>query len=150
MEAIIFCGIQASGKTTFYIQNFLNSHVRVSMDLLNTRRKEQVLLHTCLHMQQRFVVDNTNPTAEERKKYIIPAKQAKYKVIGYYFQSTVDSALQRNQSRQGKARIPIPGIKGTFKKLQPPAYTEGFDQLYLVEINNKNEFIVKVWKEKHP
>lgn len=150
MEAIIFCGIQASGKTTFYIQNFLSSHVRVSMDLLNTRRKEQVLLHTCLHMQQRFVVDNTNPTVDERKKYIIPAKQAKYKVAGYFFQSTVDKALQRNQNRQGKARIPIPGIKGTFKKLQPPSYAEGFDQLYLVEINDKNEFVVKEWKKKHP
>ena len=34
MEAIIFTGIQATGKSTFYKQNFFNSHVRISLDLL--------------------------------------------------------------------------------------------------------------------
>ncbi len=44
MEEVIFCGIQASGKTTFYRERFFDTHVRISLDLLRTRRREQLLL----------------------------------------------------------------------------------------------------------
>ena len=47
MEGVIFIGIQASGKSTFYIENFFDTHVRISMDLLNTRNKELQFLHKC-------------------------------------------------------------------------------------------------------
>ena len=62
MEAVIFCGIQASGKTTFYRDRFFDTHVRISMDLLRTRRREQLLLGACIEGKQQFVVDNTNAT----------------------------------------------------------------------------------------
>lgn len=76
MEALIFCGIQATGKSTFYKERFFNSHVRISMDLLNTRHKEKRFLDMCIELQQRFVVDNTNPTIADRQRYILlPAKQ---------------------------------------------------------------------------
>lgn len=148
MEAIIFCGIQASGKTTFYVQHFLNTHVRISMDLLHTRNKENIMLRTCLKMQQRFVVDNTNPTVEERKKYIDLAKRLHYKITGYYFHTTTAEALQRNHHRTGKAQIPIAGILGTFKKLQPPSWQEGFDQIYTVKVGADHQFIVKEWEDE--
>lgn len=70
MQAIIFCGIQASGKSTFYQQHFFHTHVRISLDLLRTRYRENLFLDACLRTQQRFVVDNTNPTAVERAKYV--------------------------------------------------------------------------------
>ena len=82
MEAIIFCGIQASGKTTFYKENFFKTHVRISLDLLNTRRKEDIFLRTCLQTQQRFVIDNTNPTKKERLPYIEKAKAFKFIGLG--------------------------------------------------------------------
>jgi len=40
MQIIIFIGIPASGKSSFYKELFFNSHIRISMDLLNTRNKE--------------------------------------------------------------------------------------------------------------
>jgi hypothetical protein len=64
MEAIIFCGIQASGKTSFYKEHFFKTHIRISLDLLNTRRKENIFLQTCFETQQRFVVDNTKRSKE--------------------------------------------------------------------------------------
>ncbi len=134
MEAIIFCGIQASGKTTFYKENFFKTHVRISLDLFNTRRKEDIFLRTCLETQQRFVVDNTNPTKEERLPYIEKAKAFKFKVIGFYFQSTLGEAITRNKNRTGKELVPPAGIGGTFKRLQIPAFEEGFDELFKVEI----------------
>ncbi len=37
MEAVVFCGIQGSGKTSFYRERLLATHVRISLDLLRTR-----------------------------------------------------------------------------------------------------------------
>ena len=36
-EAIIFIGLQASGKSSFYRQKFVDSHIRLTMDMLNAQ-----------------------------------------------------------------------------------------------------------------
>ena len=147
MQAIIFIGIQATGKSTFYKANFFNSHIRLSMDLLNTRNKENRFLETCFQTQASFVVDNTNPTSEERKKYIKLARENKYEVIGYYFSSSIAEALKRNSSRDGKEKVPEIGIKGCYGKLEIPTKEEGFDKLYFVN-SFDNTFIVEDWKNE--
>ncbi|MBB6235804.1 putative kinase [Pedobacter sp. AK013] len=147
MEAIIFCGIQATGKTTFFKEKFFKTHVHISLDLLNTRNKEFRFIETCILTAQPFVVDNTNPSLEERAKYIIIAKANKFKVTGYYFQSKLNDAVDRNNQRSGKEKIPEIGIRGTFKKLVLPSIHEGFDELYYVAAEN-NSFIIKPWSDE--
>jgi predicted kinase len=144
MEAIIFCGIQATGKTTFFKERFFNTHMRISLDQLSTRNKELRFIETCILSFHPFVIDNTNPSLEERAKYIAIAKANKFKVIGYYFQSKISDALARNNQRSGKEKIPEIGIKGTFKRLSLPSIDEGFDELYYVTAEN-NTFTVKEW-----
>jgi predicted kinase len=70
MEAIIFIGIQATGKSTFYQRHYSDTHLRINLDMLKTRHRERTLLHTCLQIKQPFVVDNTNPDREQRREYI--------------------------------------------------------------------------------
>jgi len=106
MEAIIFCGIQATGKTTFFKEMFFLTHIRISLDQLNIRNKERKFIETCVVTRQPFVVDNTNPTKEDRGKYISVAKANKFKVIGYYFQSNLYESISRNNQRSGKECIP--------------------------------------------
>ena len=72
MEAVIFCGVQGSGKSTFYTDRLADSHVRINLDMLRTRRREQILLRACIEAKQPFVVDNTNPTIESRRRYNRP------------------------------------------------------------------------------
>jgi len=144
MEAIIFCGIQATGKTTFFLEHFFQTHLRISMDQLNTRNKESQFLETCLNMQQPFVVDNTNPGAADRKRYIDLAKSRKFKVKVYYFQSRIDDALLRNSTRTGKQMIPDIGIRGTMKRLEIPTAEEGFDEMFYVRLQD-NQFIIQNW-----
>ncbi len=146
MEAIILTGIQATGKSTFYTERFFNTHVRISMDLLNTRNKEQVFLDICFAVHQAFVVDNTNPMRSDRRRYIEQAKLHKYRVIGYYFRSDPKEVMERNKKRTGKERIPESGIRGAYNRLEIPTYDEGFDELYYVKIRN-NQFIVDNWKK---
>lgn len=143
MEAIIFCGVQASGKSTFYLKHFFHTHLRISMDLLRTRHRERKFLEICLESGQRFIIDNTNPTAEERSRYIVPAKKAHFKIRGYYFESSLSEAIRRNATRIGKARVPDKGVGGTFKRLERPSLAEGFDSLYQVSLRPGNQYLVK-------
>ena len=131
---IIFTGIPASGKSSFYKELFFNSHLRVSMDLLNTRNKENKLLQYGFETQSRMVIDNTNVTRESRKKYIEAAKQNRYQITGYFFESPVQDCLERNKNR--KDYINETGIKAKYKELEKPGFEEGFDKIFTVTIVN--------------
>ena len=130
MEMIVFCGIQASGKTTYYVQNFLNTHIRISLDLLNTRFKEATIMDSCFSVWQRIVIDNTNPGADVRKAYTIKAREKKYKTICYYFKSTVDESIERNNKRIGKAKVEDVAIFSCKKDLEIPGPVEDFDEIW--------------------
>jgi predicted kinase len=130
MEAIVLCGVQASGKTTLYRDRFLATHVRISLDLLRTRAREAAFLALCLQTGQPFVVDNTNPTPAERRRYIEPAREAGFRVIGDLVEVDAEIALGRNAGRAGRARISERGVAGTAKRLIRPSAAEGFDELW--------------------
>ncbi len=134
MEMILFVGCQGAGKTTFYLERFFKTHIRVNLDMLKTRHREGLLVAACLQMKQRFVVDNTNATVKNRQRYFDLARDSRFKMIGYYFDTPIDEALERNARREGKERIPEIGVRGTFAKLEPPAYAEGFDELFRVRV----------------
>jgi predicted kinase len=146
MEAVIFIGIQAVGKSTFYHERFDTTHVRLNLDMLKTRHREKLLLEACLAAKQSFVVDNTNVTTEDRVRYTQPAKAAGFRVIGYYFRSTLDDAKKRNRARDLPRPIPDKALGGTYNRLQAPTLVEGFDALYTVTINLSGGFIVKEWE----
>ncbi len=134
MEMILLIGGQGAGKTTFYRERFFHTHLRVSLDMLRTRHRERLLVAACLQMKQRFVVDNTNPTARDRQRYIGAAQAAHCRVTGYYFEATVEELLHRNARRAGRHRIPEIGVRATHRRLEPPGYAEGFDQLFRVRV----------------
>jgi predicted kinase len=143
VEAVIFVGIQASGKSSFYQARFFDTHLRINLDMLKTRHREQLLLHACIETKQPFVVDNTNPSVEGRARYIELARSCGFHVVGYYFCSQPKAALARNNQRTGKARIPEKGILGTYKRLRVPTMKEGFDELYGVHIDENGCFVVE-------
>jgi len=130
MEAVILCGLQGSGKTTLYRDRFLETHVRVSMDLLGTRSREAAFLGTCLATGQRFVVDNTNPAPADRRRYVDPARDAGFRVVGYLVEIGAAEAAARNAARPPGRRVPGKGIGDTARRLIRPAPEEGFEELW--------------------
>ena len=142
MEAIVFTGIQASGTSTFYRERFFATHVRINLDMLRTRHRESLLLRACIEGQQRFVVDNTNPTAAERARYIVPAREAGFRIVGYVFPRDVGGSIRRNAARERHERVPPAAIGGTAKRLETPQYDEGYDALYVVRISSNGGFLV--------
>lgn len=130
MEAVIFVGIQAAGKSTFYRERFFDTHVRINLDMLRTRRRERLLLEACIAAGQPFVVDNTCATAEDRARYLAPARAAGFRVTGYFFEPDPQGSLRRNAARA--RQVPPRGIFGTLKRLERPTLSEGFDALHRV------------------
>ena len=142
IEAIIFIGVQASGKSTFYRQRFFDTHVRISLDMLRTRQREQFLFSACLEAKQPFVIDNTNPLPADRARYIERARASGFRVVAYFFLTSLRDAIRRNRQRANKKQVPVPAIVGTFRKLRPPALEEGYDALHTVTVAPEDTFVV--------
>ncbi len=147
MEAVIFIGLQAAGKSTFYLRRFFRTHVRINMDMVGTKHRERLLLDACLAGKQPFVIDKVNAAAADRARYINLAKVAGFHVVGYYFQSKLDDCLARNAARPEAEQVPKTAILGTYKRLQLPSPAEGFDQLYYVRTTT-GEFVVEEWRDE--
>lgn len=146
MEAVIFVGLQASGKSSFYRARFVDTHMRLNLDMLKTRAREQRFLDACLSTRQRFVIDNTNPRVEDRARYVEAARTAKFKAVGYYFDCNLQDSLERNNARAGRARIPSEGILATHRVMVVPCLEE-FDELWLVRSEIGGKFEVLKWRD---
>jgi predicted kinase len=87
VECVVFVGLPASGKSTFYRQRFASTHTHISKDLLPGSANKSVRqardLRAALGAGQSVVVDNTNPAVADREEIIGVARQVGARVIGY-------------------------------------------------------------------
>lgn len=98
-----------------------------------------------IERQQPFVIDNTNPSREERAPYIQVAREAGFRIVGYYFESRLELSVARDSKRQKP--IGEVGIRSTAARLNRPKLDEGFDELYYVRIV-EDAFEVSPWREE--
>ncbi len=131
-STVIFMGIPASGKSTFYRKYFSDTHVHINLDTLHTRNKEKLLLDQCIADGSSFVVDNTNPTVSDRERYVPLAKAAGCRIYGYLFRGNISECVKRNENRTGKARVSDRAITAISAKMELPSAAEGFDEIYFV------------------
>lgn len=137
MNLIIFCGLQASGKTTYREVTFDSTVVVVSKDLMGRSRKnkgayQEQLIRMGFEWGNSIVVDNTNPAVEDRAPLIALGREYGAQVIGYHFKSTWEQSLERNSRRIGRAQVPYVALASTSKRFVAPNLSEGFDELYTV------------------
>jgi predicted kinase len=121
-ELVIFVGLQGSGKSTFYRTHFADSHVLVSRDSFpnnrNPARRQRQLIEEALGAGRSVIVDNTNPTLEDRAELISLARAFGATVVAYYFESRLADCLERNRQRPGKASVPVVALYATRKRVQ--------------------------------
>ena len=85
----------------------------------------------------------------DRRRYFDYAKGSHFKVVGYFFEATVEELLQRNAQRTGKQVIPEVGVRSTFRQLQAPQFSEGFDALFRVLVLPGHQgFHVQRWQSE--
>jgi predicted kinase len=152
VELAIFVGLQASGKSSFFHTRFEATHAHVSKDLFrnnkNPNRRQQQLIEAALQAGGSVVVDNTNPTVQERRALILLGREHGARIVGYYFDAPVRECLDRNRQRMGKARVPDVALYAAAKKLVRPSYSEGFDEIYRVRVTGTSTFEVHAWTDK--
>jgi len=148
MQLIVFIGLQGCGKSTFYLRHLVDTHIRLNLDMLRTRHREMLLFNACIEAKQPIVIDNTNPTVEERSRYIAPARTAGFGVVGYYFQSLIEDCKRRNMQREERRVVPLAGLLGTYTRLTVPTHKEGFDELKYVRIDEAGQFVLEEWSNE--
>jgi predicted kinase len=151
MEMVILIGLQASGKSAFSRACFAATHEHISKDRLRNIKhpgmKQAQLIEEALQKGHSVVIDNTNPTVEDREPLIRLGRMYGAEITGYYFESQVRQCLERNRLREGKARVPDVAIYVTAKKLVRPSFKEGFDKLFYVRISGNSTFEIQDSKE---
>jgi predicted kinase len=137
-ELIIFAGLPAAGKSTYYLAHFASTHVQVSKDLIPRSARSEVRqrndIDTALASGKSVVVDNTNPSPAARATLIALGRRHGARVIAYYFEIDVKTSLARNRLRERNARVPDVAVFVTRKKLVAPAVEEGFDEVVVVRM----------------
>ncbi|MCQ2391550.1 MAG: AAA family ATPase [Kiritimatiellae bacterium] len=146
-EIVVFVGIPASGKTSFYKERFFPSHVYISLDQLRSRSAEDEMLEFCINRQKRCVIDDTNVTRLARARYLVRAKKANVRIVCYCFVTSKADAIRRNAVRTGRACVRNAAIGAMYKQLEYPTLEEGYDELYFVRLG-ENGFAVEKYDEK--
>jgi predicted kinase len=135
-ELIIFIGLQAAGKSTYYRTHFAATHVHVSKDLMPNARNRDArqlqLIEAALAAGQSVVVDNTNPTPAAREPLIALGRRFGAHIVVCWFEAVVKDAAARNRLREGKARVPDVALYVTARKLVRPTLEEGFDEVRVI------------------
>ena len=153
-ELVLFIGLQGSGKSSFYRARYAGTHDWVSKDRFpnnrNPARRQRQLVTEALGAGRPVVVDNTNPTRQDRAELIALARSLGARVVGYYFESRLADCLERNRQREGKARVPDLALYATRKRLCLPSADEGFDRLSYVRLLGEGRFEVLDWTEGLP
>lgn len=135
-ELIVFVGMQGAGKSTYYRAHLAATHVHVSKDLMpnvrNRDERQRSMIAAALKAGKPVVVDNTSPTPEVRAPLIALGKSLGARVAAYYFEISPKEAVARNRGREGKARVPDVVIYVTARKIVPPSFAEGFDEVRVI------------------
>jgi predicted kinase len=133
VELVVFVGLQASGKSSYYASRYAATHVHVSKDLLGHARhkhdKQMRLVEQALRTGRSVVVDNTNPRKADRAALIDLARATGATPLAVWFTAPVAECLRRNAAREGKARVPAVAIYSTARKLETPTLEEGFARI---------------------
>ena len=165
-ELIILVGIPASGKTSFYRRRLAGEYLHVSLDRWrgkgSARRKEHRAILDGLAAAgegaggvRGVVVDNTNVTAETRRRDFEDAAEfsrqtgERVRPVAYFFDADLASCLARNAARPPGAppgepyHVPPIAIRRFAGQLRPPGREEGFEGIFRVRITGAGEFEVE-------
>lgn len=135
-EVVILVGKPGSGKSSYFKQNLVDTHIRINLDMLsnrgrnrNARKKEACIFTACMLAKQSCVIDNTNPSASDRARYINDAKKHGFTVTVIEFRIHTEEAVRRNRQRRIEEQVPYVAYKRYDDRYQIPSLSEGMDAL---------------------
>jgi predicted kinase len=129
-------GLQGSGKSTWVAEHLAGTHVVVSKDHWpNARHREarqRRIVAGLLAEGVSVVVDNTNPSPDERAPLVELAVAAGVRARAVFVDTPLETCQERNAARTARARVPEVGLFSTAARLVPPTTAEGFVEVQVI------------------
>ncbi len=129
-------GGQGSGKSTWVAEHLAGTHVVVSKDHWPRARRREVRqrrhVAAALAGGRPVVVDNTNPTPQDRAALVTLGHAAGARVRAVHVDVPLEVCLDRNERRPPASRVPLVGMLATRARLVAPTLAEGFDEVEVV------------------
>ena len=157
---VLMMGVPGSGKTT-YAKKFIGENdiyvsrdeIRfslVAVDEPNFSKEDEVLqtfirtINDALPIAKRYVVaDATHLNMGSRAKILKNLHNKPDAIYVIYMAVPLQTALERNAQREGRALVPESSIKNMYKSITLPRKEEGIDMtLWLNEDGSTKEVIV--------
>ena len=111
---------------------------------ISPRNAELALVRACCEHGISLVIDNTNPTAKGRKRFIEIAQQFGYVIKSYVFESDLETCKKRNLQRTRK--VPDKAFNWWLSVYEEPMFTEEIDFIYNVKIEEDRYNIVETFE----
>ena len=155
-------GLPASGKSTYYEMNLINSDVEyISSDKIREEEFGNVndqshnnevfnLMHkkviNCLKTKKSFYYDATNLSAKRRINFLKEiSKHPDFEKIALVFVPPMDKIFEQNRLR--KRHVPHYAIHRMFKSFEVPHYSEGWDSIVILYNSNDKKKLAKIYEE---
>ncbi|KAM6224665.1 bifunctional polynucleotide phosphatase/kinase [Rhynchocyon petersi] len=133
-EVVVAVGYPGAGKSTFLQEHLVSAgYVHVNRDTLGSWQRCVTMCEASLKQKKRVVIDNTNPDAASRARYIKCAQDAGVPCRCFLFTATLEQARHNNRFREmtGSTHAPINDMVmyGYRKQFEEPQLAEGFSQV---------------------
>ncbi|XP_013364401.1 PREDICTED: bifunctional polynucleotide phosphatase/kinase [Chinchilla lanigera] len=146
-EVVLAVGFPGAGKSTFLREHLVSAgYAHVNRDTLGSWQRCVSACKAALQQGRRVVIDNTNPDAASRARYIQCARDAGVPCRCFLFTATLEQARhpsrvsrpsrQAPPSRQfrelsGSSHAPVSDVVmfGYRKQFEAPALAEGFSEI---------------------
>lgn len=119
---VLMMGLPCSGKSSYVLEKYKNTHVRLNLDTIKNRDKERVLFFACLSVGVNIVIDNTNMSRKTRNRFIPYALASNYTIEVVHIKTSVDKCIERVIQRaetSDREVIPEKGILGLLGQFEP-------------------------------
>ncbi len=150
-DVYLLCGAPGSGKT-YWAQHHVKPGVAyVSRDSIRFSllkenesyfsREDDVYqifwdkINSALRDGCDVIVDQTSLTPRSRK-YLIDHLVGYKNINAIWFDTPLEVMLERNESREGLAHVPIHEVRRMYNSFKEPSYNEGFNKIFRYK-NNK-------------
>lgn len=159
-EMYMLCGIPACGKSSWakeHIAGFRTSVGYISRDDIRFSllepddeyfAKEKQVYRTfiqkikeSLNTNEVTIVDATHLNIRSRAKllYNLGTNLTGVKVNAVVLQEKLNVCIKRNETREGKYKVPCATIEQMYQSFSIPTFDEGFDKIYIR--TTKNDYI---------
>ena len=119
-------------------EEYFSHETEVWKDFINTIKDRFIVVDN-------VIADATHLNERSRAKVFnaLGSILENVEVNAIYFKGSVQTAITRNERREGLAYVPISAIRKMAASVTEPTFEEGFKKVYIVDVDNEDKITIK-------